>query len=91
MQENALYTELILTNLKYTVDCQGSTRPDHQGEDNTQTHNGQRLWQLTEYNKLQTASGFELTLQATLHMETIIVSHYNARRQIPSNRKQKDK
>jgi len=37
-QENALYTKLILTSLKYTVDGPCSARPDHQGEDNTQTH-----------------------------------------------------
>jgi len=37
-QENALYILLILTSLKYTVDDQGSDRPDYQAEDNTQTH-----------------------------------------------------
>jgi len=47
---------------------QGSARPDHQGENNTQTHHLQRLCQLTEYNKLQTASGFERKLQATLNI-----------------------
>jgi len=47
------------------VDIQGSARIDHQGEDNTQTHHWQRLWQQIEYNKLQTASGFEHTLNIT--------------------------
>jgi len=66
------------------VDGQGSARPDHQGEDNTQTHHWQHLWQLTEYNKLQTASGFERTLRSTLHMDTIIVDRFNVRGQIPT-------
>jgi len=66
------------------LDGEGSARPDHQGEDNTQTHHWQRLWQLTEYNKLQTASGFECTLQATLHIDTIIVCRSNARGQTPT-------
>jgi len=60
--------------------------PDHQGEDNTQTHHWQRPWQLTEYNKFQTASGFERTLQAMLHKDTIIVCHSNMRGQIPTSR-----
>jgi len=37
-QDNALYTKLILTSLKYTVSGQDSARPDNQGEENTQTH-----------------------------------------------------
>jgi len=57
------------------MDGQGSATPDHQGEDNMQTHYWQGLWQLTEYNKWQTAGGggFERRLQATLHMDRIIV------------------
>jgi len=46
---------------------------DHQGDEHTQTHHWQRLWQLTEcnkYNKLYSATGFERTLQATLYMDS---------------------
>jgi len=44
-----------LNKPKYTVDGMGSARPDHQGEDDTQTYYWQ--WQPPEYNKLQTALG----------------------------------
>jgi len=60
----------------YTLDGQGSARSDHQGEDNTQTHQWQRLWQLTEYIKLQTASGFKRTLQSPfvcLHSDILVI------------------
>jgi len=36
--ERLVYIIIILTSLKYTVHGQGLARPDHQGEDNMQTH-----------------------------------------------------
>jgi len=44
---------------------------DNQGEDKTQTHHWQRIWQLWENYKLLSATEFKRTLQTTLCMDSI--------------------
>jgi len=79
-----LYRNNLNQPTEYTVDGQGSARPDHQGEDITQTQHWECLWQPTEYNKLQTASVVLMHTASNVTYESNNSLSRSARGQIPT-------